>query len=359
MAAASGTENPPVVPDVAVDGRYSRVEHLLRTEPWSFRFFQAVRLLERIQRNRISVGRFVHPSKEVVRFEANSATGFPASQIQEILWSTSGAPVMVINFFGLTGPSGVMPLYYSELIRERLRQKPKDTTLLAFLNIFNHRMVSLFYQAWEKYRFTVAYERGESEGRDRFSHHLLDLIGLGTPRLQNRQSVADDSLLFYSGLLSLHTRSVEALQGILADFFAVPVEVEQFQGAWHPLDMQDQCRFANADTFSEQLGAGAVVGDEIWDPQSGVRIRLGPLTLSQYMDFLPEGGAYEPLRGITRYFSGEEIDYEVQLVLRRDEVPACELGDFTGQGSIPQLGWSSWAKTAPMGRDPGDTILKL
>ena len=41
-------------------------------------------------------------------------------------------------------------------------------------------MISLFYQAWEKYRFTIAYEHGE---RDRFSHHLLDLIGLGTKGL--------------------------------------------------------------------------------------------------------------------------------------------------------------------------------
>ena len=79
---------------------------------------------------------------------------------------------------GLFGPLGTLPLYYSEMIRERLRAK--DTTMVAFFNIFNHRMISLFYQAWEKYRFTIAYERGE---RDRFSHHLLDLIGLGTAGL--------------------------------------------------------------------------------------------------------------------------------------------------------------------------------
>ena len=107
---------------------------------------------------------------------------------------------MVINFMGLAGPSGVLPLYYTELIVERLRQK--DRALLSFFDIFNHRMISLFYQAWEKYRFAIAYERGE---RDRFSHHLMDLIGIGTKRLDNRLAVRDDSLLFYSGLLSMHT----------------------------------------------------------------------------------------------------------------------------------------------------------
>src|SRR5204863_7315346 len=109
----------------------------------------------------------------------------------------------------------------------------KDHTLASFLDIFNHRMVSLFYQAWEKYRFTIAYERGE---RDRFSHHLLDLIGLGTPGLHERQAVPDDSLLFYSGLLSLHPRSATALRQILIDYFAVPVQIEQFVGCWQGLD---------------------------------------------------------------------------------------------------------------------------
>ena len=77
------------------------------------------------------------------------------------------------------------------------------------------------------------------------------------------------------------------------------------------------------------------------------------------MDFLPEGTAWQPLRAITRFFSGDEIDFEVQLVLQRDEVPACEPGGRNSEGMMPQLGWSTWVKTAPMGYDPGDTILRL
>ena len=335
-------------------GRYDAIQLRMQREPWSFGFFQAVRLMQRIYPERAGVGRFVHPSKEVVRFSANSVTAFPASQIQEMRWAGDGPPVMVVNFMGLTGPKGVLPLYYSELVRERLRQK--DSTLYAFLNLFNHRMVSLFYQAWEKYRFTVAYERGE---RDRLSYHLLDIIGLGTRGLQSRQAVQDDSLLFYSGLLSLHTRSAMSLQHILEDYFGVPIEVEQFVGAWRPLAKADQCRLAEGKSFSEQLGVGAVAGDAIWDQQSGARIVIGPLTLKQYMDFLPEGTAWQPLRALTRFFSGDEIDFEVQLLLRRDEVPACEPGGRNSEGTMPQLGWSTWVKTKPMSYDPGDTILRL
>jgi len=347
MAAPSGT--PASAVDTAV--RYWDVTQLLTEEPWTFQFFQAVRLLERIQPDRSPVGRFVHPSKEIVRINAHTGTAFPASQIQGLRWDPEGAPVMVINFMGLFGPLGTLPIYYTELIRERLRAK--DTTMVSFLNIFNHRMVSLFYQAWEKYRFTIAYERGE---RDKFSHHLLDLIGLGTMGLQTRQAVPDDSLLFYSGLFALHARSATALRQILTDYFDVPVEVEQFVGAWYPLTPSNQCQLDGFE-ISEQMGVGAIVGDEIWDQGAGVRVRLGPLDLKQYMDFLPQGSAYTPLRAITRFFSGDEIDFEVQLILKREEVPACELS--SEPAVIAQLGWLSWIKTATMTRDPADTILRI
>lgn len=345
MGAPSGTENLAVT--------YAAVERLLREVPWEFHFFQAVRLFERIYPDRQPVGRFISPSKEVLRFTAHASMAFPASQIQRVDWpEETGVPAIVVNFMGLTGPQGALPLYYTEMILERLRAK--DHAIRAFFDIFNHRMISLFYQAWEKYRFTISYERGE---RDRFSHHLLDLIGLGTPGLQDRQQVLDDSLLFYGGLLGLKTRPATALRHILSDYFEIPVEVEEFVGAWHLLDEPTQCRFDKGITYSEQVGMGAIVGDAMWDLQSGVRIRLGPLTLAEYLEFLPDGSGYEPLRALTRFFANEMYDFEVQLVLKRGEVPPCELGRQDQAG--PRLGWVSWSKTQAMQRDPGDTILRI
>ena len=356
MATPSGTDDPTVeiieIPP-PVHGRYAAVEHLLRTIPQEFEFFQAVRLFERILPERAPVGRFVTPSREVVRFCAHVSMPFPASRIQDVLWpeAPGTAPRVVINFMGLAGPSGLLPLYYTELIVDRVRHK--DHVLKDFLDIFNHRMVSLFCQAWEKYRFTIAYERGE---RDRFSHHLMDLIGLGTRRLDNRLAVRDDTLLFYSGLLSLRPRSAAALRQILWDYFDVPVEIEQFVGAWHRLEDSNLCRFVSGDE-SEQLGGGAIVGDEIWDQQSGLRIKLGPMGLQQYLDFLPSGTAHEPLRTLAKFVGRGEFDFEVQLILKKDEVPACELR--LGEAATPRLGWTSWAKTQAMRADASDTIFAI
>lgn len=328
------------------------MEQILREDPCSFEFFQAVTLLQRLRKNHQPVGRFSNPQDEAVHFRANNNLAFPASQIQEIQWPDDSPPKLTVNFMGLTGPMGVLPYCYTELILERARAK--DRTLEAFLDIFNHRMISLFYRAWEKYRFPVTYYLG---GEDRFTHHLLDLIGLGTPGLQDRQAVPDSALLHYVALLGEQSRSAAALEAILADYFEVAVEVEQFTGAWYRLDPANQCCMQDNNNESQQLGLGAVVGDAVWDEQSRVRIKMGPMELSRYSQFLPDGPAFAALRAITRFFANDQLGFEVQLVLKREDVPPCEVG-FDGD-IAPRLGWVTWMKPEEMDRDPSDTVLKL
>jgi type VI secretion system protein ImpH len=345
MATTSGQCDP----DVSV----SKVEKELREQPYLFEFFQAVRLLERLFPDKSPVGRFNPPGTEVVRFGSHSTLNFPASEIQALDWpDEKKAGRMQVNFMGLTGPEGVLPLYYTSLMAERLRTGDKSAS--DFFDIFNHRIISLFYLAWEKYRFSVAYER---EGLDPFSHHLMDLIGMGTAAMQNRLPVLDESLLYYSGLIAQHPRSASSLRNLLTDYFEVPVEVEQFSGGWYPLDRQTQTNLQGGFSESEELGVGVVVGDEVWDQTASVRIKIGPLSLQQYQDFLPQGTAFPALRALTRFFSNGEFDFEIQLILDRRDVPPCQLG--SDDDNAPQLGWHTYIKNQEMKLDASDTILQL
>jgi type VI secretion system protein ImpH len=348
------TESGTVDPDLTNSGNLAgcEVEEKLRREPYTFDFFQAIRLLEKFRPERKPVGKFVHPEAEIAHFRAHPSLAFPASQIQNLEWSEDGPARMLVNFMGLIGPEGVLPNPYTSLIIER--QREGDNTLRDFLDIFNHRIISLFYRAWRKYRVDVACERGE---REQFSRNLLSLLGLGTEGMRDRQTLCDDSLVYYAGLLSQRPRSAQALQQILSDYFDVPVAIEQFSGGWYRLDPETQCRLWQENTDSGELGFGAVVGDEMWSQQSRVRIVIGPLTLERYADFLPDGQSFEPLRGWVRFFSNDEWDFELKLILEREQVPACTLGADGVSG--PQLGWVSWVKSAPFQRDPGDTVLAL
>jgi type VI secretion system protein ImpH len=332
------------------------LHNLLGEEPYTVRFFQAVRLLRRALPHRRHVGEFAPPSAEAVRFRAHPSLAFPASEIQSVEWPENPeAPVrMEVNFMGLCSPVGVMPGPYTEFIIRRAQKR--DNGFRDFLDLFNHRIISLFYRAWERYHFFAGYERREL---DPLTPLLMSLIGLNTKALRERQRLEDESLAFYAGLLAPHPRSAQALRQVLEDYFQVPVEVQQFVGRWIRLPRQNQTCFDDAQTTSTQLGLGVVVGDEVLDHQSTTRIRLGPLTREQYMDFLPspEARAYPALQAWLKFYAREQIDFEVQLVLKREDVPESELRS-EGEGHL-MLGWMSWIKNVPISRDPGETVLEM
>lgn len=329
------------------------LEELLFEEGYRFDFFQAVRLLERLLPDRPPIGRDAEPHREVVRFHSRLSLSFPPSAIHEIAREGDGTGQvrMTVAFMGLTGPSGVLPHQYTELLIERARRK--DSTLREFLDLFNHRMISLFHRAWEKYRFPIAYERGEE---DRFSQYLFDLMGMGTGGLRGRLEIADERLLFYVGLLAQRPPSAHALERLLQDYFGVPAEVSQFEGQWIELSEEDQSSLG-ASGKNHELGVSTVAGRRIWDQQAKFRVKVGPLTFRQFCDFLPDGATFRPLAQLIRFFVGQELDFDIQLILRAGEVPTCRLGK-PGPGG-QKLAWSTWLKTREFTRDATQPILSV
>lgn len=324
----------------------------LAAEPSSFAFFEAVRLLERLYPGRTRVGGFGAPGEEVVRFSANPSIAFPVGEIADAEQTGDGPVRLSVNFLGLIGPLGVLPYHYTQLVMERRRAR--DRALQAFLDIFQHRMISLFHRAWEKNHFTVALER---EGSDRITEHFLDLVGLGLSGFKHRMAVPDETFVFYAGLLARQPRSAVALEQLLSDFFDVPVAVEQFIGGWYGLGADTQCRVGEESGASDQVGLGAVVGDEIWDQQARLRIRMGPLSRSQYDSLLPSGAAYPLLKTIARFFSHDQFDVEVQLVLEAGDVSPCRLG--SDEAEAPTLGWGTWLRTGAFVGGADETVLTL
>jgi type VI secretion system protein ImpH len=243
---------------------------------------------------------------------------------------------------GLAGSLGVMPRQYTQLLSDP-SIKHQTAASREFLDIFNHRLISLFYRAWEKYRFPIAYERRDE---DTFSQYLYCLIGMGTGGLQRRLGISDEILLYYAGHLSQRPRAAVALEGVLQDYFGVDVTVEQFTGEWFLMNV-DALSSLGAGGANNQLGVNAVLWERIWDPQARFRVKLGPLTYQQFQDFLPGSDAYRHLVELTRFFVGEEFSFEVQPVLRADEVPWCALG----VNRSARLGWGMWLKTAPFDDD--------
>jgi type VI secretion system protein ImpH len=258
---------------------------------------------------------------------------------------------MTVNFMGLTGPSGVLPYAYSQFILER--GLARDRSFADFIDLFHHRLLSLFYKAWEKHRFTLRYER---TGDDPVTRHLRDLEGLGLETERRIGTLAAEHMAGYAGLLGPEPRSAVCLEQLVSDWFNVPVAVEQFLGGWYRVEATDQCALDDGG-ISSRLGVGALVGDEVWDPQARVRLRIGPLDRVQYESFLPTGQWYEPLRSLVRLFGHDQFEVEAQLVLRSADIPGLRLGRAEDTGE--RLGWSSWIRTRPRETVGDETVLQL
>ncbi|GIU83139.1 MAG: type VI secretion system baseplate subunit TssG [Acidobacteria bacterium] len=319
-------------------------------EPYKFEFFQLVRLLEKALKERKPVGRYgVLPEEEIARFRSSLSFEFPASEVQEVRLNDDEIPEVTINFMGMLGLLGAMPIRYSELAAERARYG--DTALWSFLDIFTHRAVSLFYRAWEKYKPAINYEHGN----DNFTYYLFCLIGLGTDGLRpGRMGIDDEALLPYAGLIAQKPHSAVALKNIISDYFDVPVEVLQFQGEWIELGEENATKLGQSNNL---LGVNAVIGTKIWDNQSKFRLRIGPIDFKKFQAFLPVGNAHKPLWEIIKFVVGIELDFDVQLKLKAKEVPSTIL--TTRAKRRPMLGWTSFLKSKPFTHDDEQLILKI
>ncbi|MBV9504962.1 MAG: type VI secretion system baseplate subunit TssG [Acidobacteriia bacterium] len=338
---------------------------LLTERAWEFDFFQAMRLLARICPRPRLISGFRQSFEEQVRFHAHLSVEFPASMIQSIgRPATEAGPAhAVVNFLGLTGTQGVLPTHYTEYLIARAQAH--DSAAAAFFDLFNHRLISFFYLAWEKHHFAVGFE-GKSfasgpfcplspDSSGRFTQYLFDYIGMGTPGLLGCSGINDFVLLSYAGLIAQRPRSAVALRGLLADYFQLPVEIKQFVGKWCRLE-PETLSFLEPNGFHNQLGQGALAGDHVWNRQARFLIRMGPLSWERFNSFLPDGPAFRELVCLTRFFVNQSLEFNVQLVLLANEVPWCTT---TGDAGSPRLGLSSWLKTDAFEEDASDLVVAV
>ena len=323
----------------------STLKESLFKEFYSFSFFKAVHLLETLSSDRKPIGQTLNPKEEAVRFSVKPGLTFPPSDISGLKQADQKNPhEMDVAFMGLIGPSGVLPHWYNELAIERVREK--DFALTAFLDIFHHRLISLFYLAWKKYNLPVTYAAG---ARDKLSKYLLSLIGLGTPGLSGTIGLPEESLIFYGGLLSRQVPSAVAVEAAVQHFADTNAQIDQSIERLIPLDPEDQTQVGSANS---ELGVNTVCGSYARENQTKFRVNLGPLGYDRFVRFLPSGTMLRPIFSLTRFMAGIEYEFEIRLFLKREEVPLCTIGVDTP--GAPRLGWSTWLKTPATvhARDP-------
>jgi len=323
------------------------IEQSLLERPEQFSFFQAIRLLECKTREKPLLGRGVRSADDPVRLEQSISLAFAPATISAYQYR-EGSPVphLSTRFFGLFGPNGALPLHLTEYVFQRVNHY-HDSTFLGFANLFQHRMLSLFYRAWADAQPTVNLDRPEE---DRFKQYVGSFLGIAPKSIQNRDEVGDYLKLHYAGHFSCQTQHVEGLTAIIEGFFGLNVEIEEFIGEWLTLPEDSICRLGET-KYTSLLGSTVILGERIWTRQNKFRIVLGAMDLDSYRLMLPGGQSLKKLVAIVKHYIGIAMAWDVQLILKRAEVPEARLGDYS------QLGWTSWLGQRKTQYDADDLVL--
>ncbi len=315
--------------------------------PHKFDFFQALRALQNYYKDAPRIGEAKRAKDDPFRFSQKISLNFTTSMIDSVEMDEEERRLhMTVSFLGLLGPNGPMPLHLTEHITHRILHG-HDTTLSSFLNIFQHRLISLFFKAWALNNQTVDFDLQENS---RYVVYLGSLFGFGLKSLQNRDSIPDFSKLYYANRLVQKTCNVEGLKSIIGDYFGVPSSINEFCGQWLDLPSDSRC-YLGKSRATGTLGLNTIVGTKVWDCQLKFRIRMGPMGRKDLNRMLPGEKTFKRIRDWVLAYVGYEYFWDLQLVLKREEVPELQLGREA------RLGWNSYLKTKPFKRDADDLIL--
>ncbi len=323
------------------------LQESLAQEPYTYDFYWAMRALEAYHPGNPRFGESLRPADDAIRLGEEASLSFAPSSISSFIPGNEGQrPRLEVLFFGLFGPNAPLPLHLSEYARDRIRNAD-DPTFSRFIDLFHHRFLSLFYRAWANSQPAVSHDRPE---QDRFATYLGATCGYGMPSLRKRDEMPDLAKLHYSGWISNQVHNADGLQSILAGFFRLPVSIEQFVGHWMTLPEDTRCRLGESPETGA-LGLTAVIGAQVWDCQHKFRIVLGPLELEDYRRMLPGGESFKRLTAIVKNYIGDELHWDLNLILKKVQVPSIQLG------TEGELGWTTWLCREPPTKDPRDLML--
>lgn len=303
-----------------------------------YSFFQAVQLL-----NDYNILVTDDEGKEtlketLIQFSVNPQLIYNKSDIETVNLKQTNEKLiaqMSVNFLGLYGAASPLPAFYSEGI---LQAKDGGDSTKEFMDLFNHRMISLVYKCWEKYRYYQQYKfSSELNGSsDSFTNWMFALCGLVEPEQRNDPDVDWNRLLPFIGMLGMRCHSVSVIESILRFYyqfknFHVCSNMQRFV----LIEDDQQNRLGEqCSTISDDI----VLGNLVEDRSGKFRIKITELSYERFIQFLPNGENYASLRKIVDYVLRDQLDYDIELQLVKYEVPELSLSNHNQE----KLGWTTW-----------------
>ena len=306
-----------------------------------YSFYQLVEILFRLSEVESATTLGLLPSKEPIRFISSAGLEFPIRDVVDLFSTEKGRYFFEVSFLGLHGSQSPLPTYYLEnLATEYLH---KETKLVDFMNLFNHRLVLFLHHIWRKYRYYINFR---NEGTDVFSQRMFSLVGLGHEKTRSRLSIHHSKMLAYAGMLASPGRSPEVVASLVSHCFDLPnVNLKEWCFRYVNISENEQNRLGGMLKEIGQspkgrscLGVNFTLGSKNPDRGGKFELQLNDLTRKQFLSFLPNGENYLSLTTFVAFVLKDQFAWDLRLGLRPKQIGGMQLGDEKNT----MLGWTSF-----------------
>lgn len=305
----------------------------LEEEGHRFSLFQVLRLLEFSEPGAPPIGGRGPFEKESVRLKGYPSLAFPKSDVAEVSEETvptTGATRTVVTtpLLGLYGPDSPLAPHVTE---EILHDREDETAVPDFLDIINHRLIGLLYRVWGHYRL---YVECKEWGEDSLSRQLEALLDLKTSRVE---ALGADSLLPVAGLLLQRPRSASGLERVLKHYFpGTPISIKQCIPRTITVSPAQLTRVGAANCL---LGRNTLVGRRCVDTTGKFRVSVTLIGAAELVDYQAGGDALRRLEGLVDLWCQDELEWDLELVLRERDVT---LASLSSKNPVTRLGVNGW-----------------
>lgn len=284
------------------------------THVWSFEFLQVVRLLQHLF-PKYPLGKYDDPQCDPLHIHGHVGLQHPSCEVQRIFPGHSlGAPSRLsVNFLGIAGIQGPLPDVFTELLMDRVRQK--DLSFRDFLDIFNHRLGTLWFKIYTLLMPTLLDAPMEETT---LGQCLMDIGGARFH--QEKLAIMPLCTLFWQ-----RSSSLIGLEKALQVYFNVGCRIRPFMGGWHHVHKNDYTRLGKQ---YHQLGFSTVLGKKSYATHKSFRLYMGPLSYERFLDFLPstdDTSGYHRLQHFINGYFDRPPDFTVELILDTKAMPPLRL----------------------------------
>ena len=292
-------------------------------------FFELVRRIEHGRPDFPRLGKAARPTQENVRFGQTPYLHFPPTEIAEIRQGNGNGEALIMTyFFGLLGVNGPMPLEFTDYVFQRSHNY-YDQTWRRFLDIINHRFLTLFYRAWAENEQTVSFDRADDD-------KITDIIRAlaGTPSDMFPSDRAFPYLTAnYANHFGRSVKSRSSLEQILHNVLKSDVKVKDYVISSYDIPKGVRCRLGSRET--SVLGKNIQLGRTYMSATREFEIEVGPVSFAESIKWMPGTRGFELINRIVTAYLDRPLDYTLTFIVIGKTVPEVR---FEGKDKGVRLG---------------------